>query len=137
MTFAMDCASGAPAERLDRIRREAEETLLGDAVDFPQPYICDAWPHAAPDEAFWAPVRSGIPVQFISGTLDGRTPISNADEVRGGFRNSGHLVLEGAGHSDDLLLSSRRIPEIILSFLRGGPAVDEVAPVPFRIFVPE
>jgi len=137
MTFAMDCASGAPAERLDRIRREAEETLLGDAVDFPQPYICDAWPHAAPDEAFWAPVRSGIPVQFISGTLDGRTPASNADEVRGGFRNSGHLVLEGAGHSDDLLLSSRRIPEIILSFLRGGPAVDEVAVVPFRIFVPE
>jgi hypothetical protein len=40
MTFAMDCASGAPAERLDRILREAEETLLGDAVDFPQPYIC-------------------------------------------------------------------------------------------------
>jgi hypothetical protein len=25
----------------------------------------------------------------------------------------------------------------ILSFLRGGPAVDEVADVPFRIFVPE
>jgi hypothetical protein len=76
-------------------------------------------------------------VQFISGTLDGRTPVSNADEVRQGFRNSGHLVLEGAGHSDDLLLGSRRIPEIILSFLRGGPAVDEVADVPFRIFVPE
>lgn len=137
MTFAMDCASGAPAERLDLIRREAEETLLGDAVDFPQPYICDAWPHAAPDEAFWAPVRSGIPVQFISGTLDGRTPASNVDEVRQGFRNSGQLLLEGAAHSDDLLLSSRRIPEIILSFLRGGPTVDETAVVPFRIFVPE
>ncbi|MEJ2341189.1 MAG: alpha/beta hydrolase [Gemmatimonadales bacterium] len=137
MTFAMDCASGASAERLDRIRREAEETLLGDAVDFPQPYICDAWPHAAPDEALWTPVRSGIPVQFISGTLDGRTPVSNVDEVRQGFRNSGHLVLKGAAHSDDLLLSTRRIPEIVLSFLRGGPAVDEVAVVPFRILVPE
>lgn len=137
MTFAMDCASGAPTERLDRIAREAEETLLGDAVDFPQPYICDAWPHASPDEVLWSPVRSAIPVQFISGTLDGRTPMSNADEVRRGFRNSGHLILEGAGHSDDLLLSSPRILEAILSFLRGGAAVDEVVAVPFRIFVPD
>jgi pimeloyl-ACP methyl ester carboxylesterase len=137
MTFAMDCASGASAARLDRISNEVEETLLGDAVDFPMPYICEAWPHVPPDEASWEPVRSGIPVQFISGTLDGRTPVSNADEVRGGFRNSGHLVLEGAGHSDDLLIGSRRISEIILSFLHGGPAIDEVTEVPFRIFVPE
>jgi pimeloyl-ACP methyl ester carboxylesterase len=137
MTFAMDCSSSASPERLERIRREETETLLGDAVDFPLPYVCDAWPHAQLGEDFRAPVRSDVPVQFISGTLDGRTPVENAAEVRSGFPNSGHLVLEGAAHSDDLLLSSPRISQIALDFLTGGPPVDERVVVPFRIFVPE
>lgn len=137
MTFAMDCASGASTERLNRIRQEAPLTLLGDAVDFPLPYVCDAWPHADLGDAFRAPLRSDVPTQFISGTLDGRTPVENAEEVRAGLPNSGHLVLEGAAHSDDLLLSTPRILEVALDFLSGGPPVDERVTVPFRIFVPE
>lgn len=137
MTFAMDCSSSASPERLDRIRREEAETLLGDAVDFPLPYVCDAWPHTDLDDAFRSPVRSDVPVQFISGTLDGRTPVENADDVRAGFPNSGHLVLEGAAHSDDLLLSTPRISQVVLAFLEGGPPVDERVAVPFRIYVPE
>jgi pimeloyl-ACP methyl ester carboxylesterase len=137
MTFAMDCASGTPPGRLDRIRREAEEALLGDAVDFPLPYVCEAWPHRMPDEALWAPVRSEVPVQFVSGTLDGRTPPRNAEEVRGGFPNAGHVTLLGAGHSDDLLLSSPRLVELVLGFFQGGSPLDETIEVPFRIVLPQ
>lgn len=137
MSFPMDCASGASAQRLEEIRRESPETLLEDAIDFPFPYICDAWPHATLGDAFRSPVRSDVPTQFISGTLDGRTPVSNAEEVRSGFPNSGHLILEGAGHSDGLVLSTPRIREVMVEFLKGGAPADEQVAVPFRIFVPE
>ena len=137
MSFTMDCASGASPKRLEEIRRESTETLLGDAVDFPLPYVCDAWPHATLGDAFRSPVRSDVPTQFISGTLDGRTPVSNAEEVRSGFPNSGHLILEGAGHSDGLVLSTPRIREVMVEFLKSGVPADERVAVPFRIFVRE
>ena len=137
MSFTVDCASGASAQRLEEIRRESTETLLGDAIDFPFPYVCDAWPYASLGDAFRSPVRSDVPIQFISGTLDGRTPARNAEDVRSGFPNSGHLILEGAGHSDGLVLSAPRIREVMVEFLKGGAPADERVAVPFRIFVPE
>lgn len=136
-SFTTDCASGAPAERLERIRREAESTLLEDAIDFPFPWVCDAWPHATLGPSFWAPVRTGVPAQFISGTLDGRTPVTAAEEVRSGFSDSGQLLLVGGSHADDLLLGSPRILEVTLDFLTGGPPVSETIVLPFRVLVPE
>ncbi len=136
-SFTTDCASGAPGERLERIRREAESTLLEDAIDFPFPWVCDAWPHATLGPSFWAPVRTGVPAQFISGTLDGRTPVTAAEEVRSGFSDSGQLLLAGGSHVDDLLLGSPRILEVTLDFLTGGPPVSETIFLPFRVLVPE
>jgi pimeloyl-ACP methyl ester carboxylesterase len=58
-------------------------------------------------------------VLFISGTFDVRTPVSNAEEVRKGFPNSEHLIIEGAVHSDPLFLSSPKIKEVMLEFMKG------------------
>jgi pimeloyl-ACP methyl ester carboxylesterase len=74
-------------------------------------------------------VRSKVPALFISGSLDGRTPISNAEEVRNGFANSAHLILEGASHGDDLFLSSPAILEAVLSFARNPDRVVRRVPV--------
>ncbi|HST92662.1 MAG TPA: hypothetical protein VLJ13_10755, partial [Brevundimonas sp.] len=52
-------------------------------------------------------------------------PPSNAEEVRRGFPISGHLVLGGGAHDDDLFLSSPIILERIEAFLGGGPPRDE------------
>ncbi len=38
-----DLASWASAERFDRIKREADTTLLGDTIDFPSYLLADAW----------------------------------------------------------------------------------------------
>jgi pimeloyl-ACP methyl ester carboxylesterase len=62
-----------------------------------------------------------VPVLFISGTLDARTPISNAEEYRKGFPNSTHIIIENAVHSDPLFLSSPKIKEGMLEFLKGQP----------------
>lgn len=121
MSFMMDCASGQTSARREQIAREAKETLLEDIANFPFPEICEEW--KAPDlgDQFRSPVTSHVPVLFISGTLDARTPISNAEEYRKGFANSTHIIIEGAVHSDPLFLSSPKIKDGMLEFLKGQP----------------
>ncbi len=133
MIYAMDCASGVSPARWQRIEREAKASLLGNAIDFPFPYACKAWGNLDLGEAFRAPVKSKLPVLFISGTLDARTPISNAEEVRSGFPNSAHLIIEGAVHSDPLFLSSPQIKEVMLEFMRGEKlSTTRLVAVPLR-----
>jgi pimeloyl-ACP methyl ester carboxylesterase len=121
MSYMMDCASGQTAARREQIASEAKGTLLEDIFNFPFPDVCTEW--NAPDlgDEFRAPLKSDVPVLFISGTLDARTPISNAEEYRKGFSNSTHMIIEGAVHSDPLFLSSPKIKEGMMEFLRGQP----------------
>jgi pimeloyl-ACP methyl ester carboxylesterase len=119
MAFMMDCYSGVSPARRRQIEREAKRTLLGDVLDFPFPDVCQAWGSPDLGEKFRAPVKTKIPTLFISGTLDARTPPSNAEEVRKGFPNSEHLIIDGAVHSDPLFLSSPKILEVMLEFMKG------------------
>jgi pimeloyl-ACP methyl ester carboxylesterase len=119
MAFMMDCYSGVSPERSEQIAREAKTALLADVLDFPFPAVCSAWGDPDLGKTFRAPVKTRIPALFISGTLDVRTPPSNAEEVRKGFRNSTHLIIDGAVHSDPLFLSSPRIKDVMLEFMKG------------------
>jgi pimeloyl-ACP methyl ester carboxylesterase len=136
MSFMMDCASGITAARREQIQRETKDTLLEDLSNFPFPDICTEW--KAPDlgDTFRSMVRSDVPVLFISGTLDARTPISNAEEYRAGFTNSTHLIIEGAVHSDPLFLSSPKIKEVMMEFLTGAPASTTKITLPPMKFTP-
>ena len=136
MSYMMDCASGQTAARRERIAREAKETLLEDISNFPFPGVCEAW--KAPDlgDQFRSPITSNVPVLFISGTLDARTPVSNAEEYRTGFATSTHMIIEGAVHSDPLFLSSPKIKEGMLEFLRGQPVTVTKISAPPMKFAP-
>lgn len=134
MSYMMDCASGQTAARREQIAREAKGTLLEDIFNLPFPDVCQEW--NAPDlgDDFRAALRSDVPVLFISGTLDARTPVSNAEEYRKGFLNSTHMIIEGAVHSDPLFLSSPEIKEGMMEFLRGQPVTNTkitAAPIKF------
>jgi pimeloyl-ACP methyl ester carboxylesterase len=136
MSYMMDCASGQTAARRERIEREAKSTLLADFSNFPFPDVCEEW--KAPDlgDAFRAPLSSDVPVLFISGTLDARTPVSNAEEYRKGFTNSTHMVIEGAVHSDPLFLSSPKIKDGMMEFLRGQPVtVTRITATPMKFIL--
>jgi len=120
MSFEMDCASGVSAGRLARVRREAGDTLLGDVADFPLQDVCDAWPAHDLGDEFRGPLHSAIPALFISGSIDGRTPSSNAEEIRAGFPNSAHIIVENAGHGDrEMLMAAPEVRAAIAAFLRG------------------
>jgi pimeloyl-ACP methyl ester carboxylesterase len=133
MAYMMDCASGVSNERRKQIAREAKTALLEDVMDLPFPYICDAWGNPDAGAAFRAPVKTRLPTLFISGTFDVRTPPTNAEEVRQGFSNSLHLIIDGAVHSDPLFLSSPQIKEVMLEFMKGQkPSTTHITLAPLK-----
>lgn len=136
MSYMMDCASGITAARREKIKSQAKETLLEELSNFPFPDVCEEW--KAPDlgDTFRSPVRSNVPVLFISGTLDARTPVSNAEEYRVGFPTSTHLIIEGAVHSDPLFLSSPKIKDVMLEFMKGLPVTTTKITLPAMGFMP-
>jgi pimeloyl-ACP methyl ester carboxylesterase len=119
MSYMMDCASGISPKRRKQIEQEAKTALLGDVMDFPSLDVCDAWGSPDLGERFRSEVKTKIPTLFISGTFDVRTPPSNAEEVGQGFKNNHHLIIEGAVHSDPLFLSSPKIKDVMLEFMKG------------------
>jgi pimeloyl-ACP methyl ester carboxylesterase len=134
MGYAMDCASGASAERLRRVERESKQSLAGNTANTFFPDVCDVWNVPDAGKTFRQPAKSDVPVLFISGTLDGRTPVGNAEAVAKGFRNGKHLIIEGAWHSDPLFLSSPQIKDVMLEFMRGAPLSTtniKLAPIKF------
>jgi len=96
--FAMRCASSATPAREERVAREAPSSLLRDLTDFAEERICKAWGVSPLPEEFRQPVRSSLPILFVSGTLDGVAPESNAAEVLNGFPAGRHLRVAGAAH---------------------------------------
>lgn len=125
LAIISNCASGATAARRRRIPQESSAALQGRTPDFPLPEICSQWPNLDHGDAFRSLVRSRVPALLISGTLDSRTPPSNAEEVRQGLPNSTHLVIENAGHDNDLFLSSPKILDAMRTFLRGEKSADQ------------
>ena len=118
MNLAMDCASYASAERLTQIRRDGPSALLGNAINFPLPDLCDVpgLPRL-PDESR-APLLVDVPALLISGTFDGRTPVANAVDVARSFPRARTLVVEGASHG---LFREAVVMKSILSFFRETP----------------
>jgi pimeloyl-ACP methyl ester carboxylesterase len=119
MSYAMDCASSASKQRLAAIGREMRTAMVGH-LDFPIPEVCPAWNVSELPPRDRTLVRSRVPVLFMSGTLDGRTPPRNAEEIRKGFPNSSHVLIEGAGHGNDLFISSPEIQRVMLEFIKTG-----------------
>lgn len=132
MGTAMDCASGTSIERMAAINREIPSSLLGRMTNFPFPEICERVKLPALPDDFRAPVMSTLPALFISGTLDSNTPPYQAEEVRWGFPNSAHIIVENAGHESTLPLPE--VQALIVEFLMGGDVAGRrvVAPSPLK-----
>lgn len=132
MGTAMDCASGTSAERMAAINREIPTGLLGRMTNFTFPAVCELLKLPALPDEFRAPVVSALPALFISGSLDSNTPPYQAEEVRWGFPNSTHVIVENAGHESTLPLPE--VQALIVEFLKGGDVSGRrvVAPSPLR-----
>lgn len=136
MPLAMDCASGATRARRERIERERVDprNLLADAIAAPfYPETCEPCGLDLGEE-FRAPFACDVPVLFVSGDLDARTPPENVDALAAGFSRSAHVVVAGTGH-DARELESEAFLELLDAFLSGRPVEDariELPPLELR-----
>ena len=111
--------------------QERQGSVLGVALDFPYPDACEAWGVDDLGDEFRAAVGGEMPVLFVSGTLDGNTPIENAEAVRRGFPNSGHIIVELMGHEGPgIWFGSPRVLELVGEFLRGAPPASTTVSAP-------
>lgn len=119
MSWTMDCASGISEARRERIEHEASVSPLGNAINFPFMDLCGVWGAGDLGEEFRAPLHSDVPVLFVSGTLDGRTPPENAQEISEGFPNGQQLIVEGTGHEEELFSLAPGLKEAMIAFYAG------------------
>ncbi len=94
--YSTDCASGASKSRMVEIRKQQQESILGRALNFPFPYVCELIGVDPLENIFREPVKSDIPILAFSGNLDYKTPAANAEEVAEGFSKFIHVV-DGTG----------------------------------------
>jgi pimeloyl-ACP methyl ester carboxylesterase len=76
------------------------------------------------------------PTLFVSATLDGQTPPSNAKEVAAGFPNATHVVVEGGSHQSTEL-DPPELTRRLADFLRGEATADTTFVLPFAFAAPE
>ncbi len=124
MVEATDCASGATAERMRQIAIEAPTTLLGNAINESFPALCNVLGSYDLGDDFRGRLVSDVPTMLVGGSLDVRTPISNAEELLPDLSNSELLTIEGVSH--DLAIRGDHIEELARSrnrFFRGEPLI--------------
>jgi pimeloyl-ACP methyl ester carboxylesterase len=134
MPEAMDLASGISPRRLALIKREARTAVLGDALNFPMPQLLGVVPGIDLGDAFRAPIRIDHPALLLAGSLDGRTPLAEQDEVAIQFRRKIRVLVENAGHN--VFESHPAVQTLLLRFFGGQTLADtrlEVTPPKFKM----
>lgn len=116
MANVMDCSVGWSAERLAQVQRESPQALFSELNLQWTSGICQWLGISDQTATLRKRVWSTLPTLFISGTLDTNTPPFEAEEVRWGFPNSTHLVIENSGHE---MLPSPEVQSLIVAFFKG------------------
>lgn len=122
MPEATDLASGISPRRLALVRREAKTAVLGEALNFPMPQLLGAVPGVDLGEGFRAPLRIDHPALLVAGTLDGRTPMPEQDEVAAQFRRKSRVIVENAGHN--VFEAHPEVQTLLVRFFRGEAVAD-------------
>ena len=105
------------------IEWEAGQTLLGGIINGPLFDLCDALGGVDLGDEFRGDLHSEVPTLLVSGSLDARTPVTNAEEILRGLVTGQHLILENVSHSHGDLGEEQmqQLLHAITQFLKGKP----------------
>jgi tetratricopeptide (TPR) repeat protein len=112
MSFAMIGATACSDARRAQAERESNSAVLSDfgISTIRQKDICMSWGNLDLGSEYREPVRSNIKTLIIGGTLDGVTPMSNAEAIHDRFSNSTLIKVINAAH--DELINSESTKQI-------------------------
>jgi pimeloyl-ACP methyl ester carboxylesterase len=114
--FSITCNDDVAFMREEDIVRETQGTFLGDYRVRQQQAACKQWPKVSHPTDYRTPVRSAVPTLFVSGDLDGASPLWMTEHAAPGFSNRLEVVLRGKGHTE----VTACIPALYEQFVRSG-----------------
>ena len=117
MPLAMDLASGISQDRLGRVEREAQTSLLRDALNFPMPHIAGVVPEADLGEDYREPLQSDVSMLLISGDLDGRTYLGAHANIMETLPNATQLIVRNGGH--DIYETDISVQNVVVRYFLG------------------
>ena len=124
MTYTMSTASGISTERRRKITSQKDRTIMDNARNYPF-YHVDFRNYLGINdlgEVFRNFDSIAIPTLFINGTFDGRTPVEDAERVRGDFEIETQILIEGGSH--DALFSTPALIDLTRNYLNGMEVAD-------------
>ncbi|HEX3913337.1 MAG TPA: alpha/beta fold hydrolase [Steroidobacteraceae bacterium] len=98
--FSITCSEDMPFIREQDVGPQTRGTFLGDYRVRQQQAACEHWPRSTLAENYRKPLRSDVPTLFVTGDLDGGTPLSFTDRVAHGFSKHVAVVIHGQGHTE-------------------------------------
>lgn len=114
MATAIDCSVGWSNERKSLALKETPGALFR-TVNLLWINACE-WLGTPIKQGSQSRIFSTTPTLFISGTLDTVTPPFQAEEMRWGFPNGYHLIVENGSHES---LLDKNVQSVMLDFLKG------------------
>ncbi|QMU30570.1 alpha/beta fold hydrolase [Adhaeribacter radiodurans] len=130
----MRLASGATKARYNQIIQEGKTALLGNAMNTPDLFGQNFWGKIDLGDDFRAPFTSNTRTLFVSGTMDSNSPAANVEEIKKGFTQATHVLVEYAGHED--MLPNENVQQVIKSFYQGASITRTFIPAPKPEFEP-
>jgi pimeloyl-ACP methyl ester carboxylesterase len=77
---------------------------------------------------FRAPIRINHPALLVAGSLDGRTPLAEQDEVAVQFQRKRRVIVENAGHN--VFEAHPDVQSLLVRFFRGEAVADTKLTLP-------
>jgi pimeloyl-ACP methyl ester carboxylesterase len=133
MGHTAPCSGTVPTKRLKLAREQLSGSLLAEPFD--NLTVTDGFCH---DIGFRREGRddrtpSGeMPVLFITGDLDDRTPVPLAESAVKNFRQGRSVVIRNGGHE---LLVEKPVRELVTSFFESDVSADSEIALPSRTFM--
>ena len=98
--FSITCSEDMPFVREQDVASQTHDTFLGDYRLRQQQAACEEWPRGALPKDYRHPIQSDVPALFVTGDMDGGTPVSFTNRVAQGFSKHVAVVIHGQGHTE-------------------------------------
>jgi pimeloyl-ACP methyl ester carboxylesterase len=131
--FSITCSEDVPFVN-EKDVAAVSDTFLGDYRLRQQQAACSLWPRAKLPQDYRQPVISSSPTLFITGDLDGGTPLWFTERVAQGFSNHVTIVVHGQGHTEWSECVARKYEQLVRSGSVRGLNSPTCPPIPLPPF---
>ena len=133
--FSVTCSEDLASVSDEDIDRASRGTFLGDYRVRQQLSACQSWPKAPIKKGYRSAIHSSVPTMFVSGDIDGASPLWFTRHVADGFSDRVEILHPGRGHTE----WSECVSRLYERFVRSGATLplrsascDRVPRPPFK-----